>query len=135
MATRTVPPPRIVYERTSEVAHYQITTKDSDRKALALLREQEARGEVEIDAITMPPQIDMKGNAHVTAFFWRKRLMTEDEIDRVEKKQLEQINKAAQAGGGGQRSSGPPPGPLAGITLTQEERDALAPYRGARDDD
>lgn len=130
MATRTAPPPRTVYERKSEVGHYRLTFPE-ERAALAALREKEARGEIEIDMITMPPQIDNKGVPHVTVLYWSKRLLTEDEIDRLEKKQLDEINKQARTGNPGRP---PSPGPVPGLALTDEERELLAPWRGPRDD-
>lgn len=131
MATRTIPPPRVVYERKSEVGHYRLTDP-TERAALATLREKDARGEIDIDFITMPPQIDHKGIPHVTVLYWSKRLLTEDEIDRVEKKQLEELGRASRAGNPSRQQ--PNPGPIPGMTLTAEERELLAPWKGSRDD-
>lgn len=126
MSGRTIPPARIVFHRTSATAHFQLN-RDADRIALAKLREREASGEVEIDYITLPPQIDQKGVPHVTALYWVKRLMTDEEIDKIEQKKLQEMAKSGAAKPSSQA-------PLPGIALTEEEKELLAPWKGRKDD-
>jgi len=124
----------MVVERKSAVAYFSLD-RDADRKALAALRDREAQGEVEIDMITWPPQLDHKGVAKVSAFYWEKRLLTQSEIDTLEDTTLQNLNKnIAKDPVAEKRSDQVSPGPLPGLTLTAEEKELLAPWRGRPDD-
>lgn len=129
MPTRTIPTRRMVYDRKPETGHYRLTI-DIERNAFSKLRERIAAGEVDVENITWPPQIDHKGVPHVTVIYWTKRLMSEDEIDKKEQRELERIGKGSTP----VQISTPAPSASMFGGLTPEERELLDPWKGPRDD-
>ena len=130
MATRVMPAPRVMYEELSGTAHFRLDDP-AEREAFSKLRDRADKGEITIKDATWPPQIDHKGTPHVFVLYLEKRLLREEEITRLEKKQMDTLNKAMKQGAVPLSR----PEPLPGMTLTEEERDLLKPYRESRDND
>ena len=125
--------PRILYVKESEVDHF-ILTNAGQRKAFAKLRDLERRGEVDIETMTWPPQIDQKGTPHVTVIYWKRRVLSQEEVDELSREEVEKLlqqSKTPEGTPAQQRQAEKSP---VGLALTQEERELLGPWRGSGDD-